>query len=317
MCSGSPQRLTSRSRSRRRASMRRSPLPTDFFAAEAARVASRPSGSRNRTEPDGRLVCQLGEVAGLAADQRVPHRQGHAVLETHVALNGVEQPVDPRGAVGVGARQAGHAQRRPLDRDRRVLLGHPHDRPPHLACERARLADGGGVEVELLGGARGHGVRLAVGRCSSGPSGVSPEELWCAAPNAAGPPADCPSPGPPGPACTAAVGPGMLASQVHLRNPHSPSAITRGVPASPGQQIRSRSSQTPHRNNPGQVPVSQVHLRNRLRAPGGCRGARVLRVRMARRRAPGQPAASLDSNSPRTPALRRMRSRAASAWPGT
>src|SRR2546430_2475523 len=43
-----------------------------------------------------RLLRKGGQVLGLAADQRVPHRQRHAVLEADVRAHRVEQPVDPR-----------------------------------------------------------------------------------------------------------------------------------------------------------------------------------------------------------------------------
>ena len=103
--------------------MRRTPAATCLREAVRARCASRPSGSRKRTEPAEAFWASVGEVLGLAAEQRVPDRQREAVLEADVGADGVGEPVDPRGAVGVGAGQPGQPQRGALDRDGRVLPG--------------------------------------------------------------------------------------------------------------------------------------------------------------------------------------------------
>ena len=65
----------------------------DLLAAArcAPSAASRPSGSRNRTEPARGLLGQGREVLGLAAEQRVPDRQREAVLEPDVGADGVER----------------------------------------------------------------------------------------------------------------------------------------------------------------------------------------------------------------------------------
>ena len=64
------------------------PAPTALRDAARARVASLPSGSRNRTEPADAFWASVVEVVGLAAEQGVPDRQGHAVLEADVGADG-------------------------------------------------------------------------------------------------------------------------------------------------------------------------------------------------------------------------------------
>jgi hypothetical protein len=110
------------------------------------------------------LLGEDGEVgrvrspAGL--EQRVPHRQRDAVLEAGVCPDCVDEPVDPRDAVGVGAGDTGHPQHGPLDRHRGVRMCERDDRLAGAAREAAGAPDGRGIEVEL--------ARRAGGRAGGG-----------------------------------------------------------------------------------------------------------------------------------------------------
>jgi hypothetical protein len=99
----------------------------------------------------GRLLGERRQVVGLAAAQRVPDRQGDAVgqpaLIVQVRPDHVGEPVDPRGAVGVGALEAGQPERGPLDRHGGVPLGQPHDRAADLPGQRPGATDLGGIEA--------------------------------------------------------------------------------------------------------------------------------------------------------------------------
>ena len=102
-------------------------------------------------EPDragGRLLGELQQVRALTASYGVPDGQRDAVLEADVGADAVDEPVDPRRALGVGSLETGQPQRRSLDRHGRVLLGDLDDRPPDLAGQRPGLAHGDRVEVE-------------------------------------------------------------------------------------------------------------------------------------------------------------------------
>ncbi len=104
------------------------------------------------------LLGQGKQVVGVAAPERVPDGQGDAVLEADVGADHVEQPVDPRRAVGVGTGEAGQPQRGPLDGDGGVLLGEPDDRAPDLAGESTCAAYVCLVETQPAGG-RHHNLR--------------------------------------------------------------------------------------------------------------------------------------------------------------
>ena len=77
------------------------------------------------------------------------------MLEPDVGADDVGEPVDPRGAVGVGAAEPGQAQGGALDGDGGVALGEVDDRLADLAGQRAGTAYVGAVDAELA--ARGGG----------------------------------------------------------------------------------------------------------------------------------------------------------------
>jgi hypothetical protein len=110
----------------RRASIRLIPAPTARPAAVRARFSSVPSGIRNR---------QLLQVGALAPAYGVPDRERDAVLEPDVGPDHVDEPVDPRGALGVRAGEPRQAERGAFDGDGRVLLGDPDDRAADGARE--------------------------------------------------------------------------------------------------------------------------------------------------------------------------------------
>ncbi|GGB66392.1 hypothetical protein GCM10011314_01940 [Knoellia flava] len=70
------------------------------------------------------------------------------MLEARTLTDGVDEVVDPRHPLVVGAGEAGEAQRRTFDRHGRVPVGDPDDGLPDGAGERAGPADVGPVELE-------------------------------------------------------------------------------------------------------------------------------------------------------------------------
>ena len=151
-------RRISRSRSWRRRSIVRD-ARADLTASRhaVARAASRPSGIRNATPPVAAFCASSVRSAWPPGQQGVPDRQRDAVLEPDVGADRVDEPVDPRDAVGVGAADTGQPQHGPLDRHGGVGAGQRDDGPPRLPGEGARLAHDRRVEREL--------ARVA-GRCS-------------------------------------------------------------------------------------------------------------------------------------------------------
>ena len=104
------------------------------------------------TEPAEAFCGELAQVGTLGAAQRVPDREGDAVLEPHVCADDVDEPVDPGGAVAVGSFETGQPQRGALDGDGGVLLGESDDGPAHRAGQGPGLA-------------HGHGSRSSLPRC--------------------------------------------------------------------------------------------------------------------------------------------------------
>ena len=107
----------------------------------------------------GGLLRQRGQVVGLSAEQGVPDGQADAVLEAGVGADDVGQPVDPRGAVGVGATESRQPQGGALDGHGRVAGGEVDDRLADLARERAGTAYVGAVDPEPAGGASHQSLR--------------------------------------------------------------------------------------------------------------------------------------------------------------
>ncbi|GAA4122252.1 hypothetical protein GCM10022415_26020 [Knoellia locipacati] len=70
------------------------------------------------------------------------------MLETDSLTDGVDEVVDPRHPLVVGAGETGETQGGPLDRHRRVLVGNPDDGPADRTGELAGPADVGPVELE-------------------------------------------------------------------------------------------------------------------------------------------------------------------------
>ena len=93
-------------------------------------------------------VGQCGQVIVTAGQQRVPGRQRDAVLESGGLSDGIDQAIDPRHAVRVGALQPGQPQHRALDRDRGVRPGHLDDGLAGPGRQLACLADDRRVEVQ-------------------------------------------------------------------------------------------------------------------------------------------------------------------------
>ncbi len=90
------------------------------------------------------------------AQQRVPHRDGDAVLEADVRAHGVDEPIHPRDALGVRPGQAGQAQHGTLNRDGGGRAGHADHGLGRVRCKAACLGDDRGVEMQLrLDRARG------------------------------------------------------------------------------------------------------------------------------------------------------------------
>ena len=95
------------------------------------------------------LLGERQQVGRFSAAQRVEYRCGDAVLEPDLTTNGVDQVVDPRNTLMVGAGQARQPQNGPLDGHGGVRLGDPDHRRPRLAGQRSCLADDGRIELQL------------------------------------------------------------------------------------------------------------------------------------------------------------------------
>ena len=115
-------------------------------------VASRPSGTSKRTSPVAARAASSWRSLASSRRRASQTGSGDAVLEPDVGADGVDQPVGPRRALGVGAGQPGQPQRGALDRHGGVLLGELDDGLAHLARELAGLLDGPLVELELADG---------------------------------------------------------------------------------------------------------------------------------------------------------------------
>ncbi len=112
-------------------------------ATPSRRPTSGPAGSRSSASPR-RRASQTGVVTPCSSPT------SSRTASTRWLTHGTRSWSAPA--------QAGQAQRRPLDRDGGVLLGHPHHRPPRAARQGAGPAHQGGVEVQA--GRRSHGSRV-------------------------------------------------------------------------------------------------------------------------------------------------------------
>ena len=164
----------SRSRVARCRSIARMPRATAVRAARRARGPRRaPRGMRNDDRAARGLLRQGEQVRRLATAQGVPDRHGHPVLETHLGADRVDEVVDPRDALMVGAGQPGEPKRGPLDGDRRMAPGEVDDGLAGAAGQGAGAADDGGVEVEKGRLRGGTGPIYQARDCRS--SGISPD----------------------------------------------------------------------------------------------------------------------------------------------
>ena len=124
------------------------PRATDVRAALRLAVASLPSGRRKVTAP---LADFWARVSRSGASPRRRASQTGVVTPCSrptLGADRVDEVVDPRDVLVVGAGQARQAQRRALHRHRRVAAGEVDDRLAGPAGQAAGAPDGRGVEVE-------------------------------------------------------------------------------------------------------------------------------------------------------------------------
>ncbi len=129
-------------------SISRMPRATDVRAALRLAVASLPSGRRKVTAPLADFWARVSRSGASPRRRASQTGRRDAVLEADAGADGVDEVVDPRDVLVVGAGQARQAQRRALHRHRRVAAGEVDDRLPGPPGQAAGAADGRGVEVE-------------------------------------------------------------------------------------------------------------------------------------------------------------------------
>jgi hypothetical protein len=148
-------------------------LPVDGADAVAHRRARGPPGAGQLRalgqpeghRPRGRLLREDEDVLGLAAAKRIPDRGRHAVLEADLVADRVDQVVDPRDPLVVGAGQPREPERGPLDRDRGVPLGELDHGAAGASRQCSGPAHDRAVELEARAGRRRHLTSLpAAGR---------------------------------------------------------------------------------------------------------------------------------------------------------
>ena len=140
-------------------------LPIDgpyAVAHRTARGSPRPGAGTLVGQPEvgrtaRRLLGERQEIRRLAARQSVPDRGRDTVLQAHTPPHRIDEVVDPRHIVVVGAGETGHAERGSLDGHGGVGLGQVDHGLARGARQRAGPAHGRAVEVEQCGGGRHEG----------------------------------------------------------------------------------------------------------------------------------------------------------------